>query len=261
MPLFVVGPPRSGTTIVTQTLNTHPKIKIFDEVSLIDALDHGEAIVGKVRAFLMQRGGYEAFRTRVLETGDPASALSEVMASIVGPGNIWGEKNPMYATQLDVLRQSFPDALLLFLLRDPRHVVNSYLAHRNSPSRSHLDFWIKDTVSEALTLLETCLEPLTEARADLVVLRYEHFMADPKATLDGVLSRWNIHLQEETLFSPHLAPDSVGDHQFFRRGALLPWKESNLSALRPSIDPQDRLDPSDPAWAKVNELAASLGYA
>ena len=261
MPLFVAGPPRSGTTIVTQTLNTHPQIKIFDEVSLIDALDHGEAIVGKVRAFLMERGGYEVFRDRVQETGEPATALDEVMSSIVGPGNIWGEKNPMYATRLDVLRQSFPDALLLFLLRDPRHVVNAYLAHRASPSRSHLDFWIKDTVSEALILLETCLEPLRRARPDLVVLRYEDFVAAPKPTLDGVLSRWDIRLPEATLTSPHLAPDSVGDHQFFRRGAILPWKESNLSALRPRIDPQDRLDPSDPAWTKVDALAASLGYA
>jgi hypothetical protein len=49
MPLFVVGAPRSGTTLVTQALNTHPAFKIFDEVSLIEALDFWAGVVGKSR--------------------------------------------------------------------------------------------------------------------------------------------------------------------------------------------------------------------
>jgi len=120
MPLFVIGPPRSGTTIVTQTLNAHDQIKIFDEVSLIDVLEFGPSIVGKLRAFLIERGCYDDFRATAEEIDDPVVALGQVMASITAPRMIWGEKNPMYATRLEALRQGFPGSRMLFLLRDPR---------------------------------------------------------------------------------------------------------------------------------------------
>ena len=41
MQLFVVGPPRSGMTIVTQFLNHHEDIKIFDEIDLIQVESGG----------------------------------------------------------------------------------------------------------------------------------------------------------------------------------------------------------------------------
>jgi hypothetical protein len=259
-PLFVVGPPRSGTTIVTQTLNTNEQIKLFDEVSLIDVLEFGASVVGKLRAFLMERGLYEDFRAQAQNDGDPAAALCKVMDAHVAPRAVWGEKNPMYATHLAALRGGFPGAAVLFVLRDPREVVNSYLTHRGSPFRSRMDFWIKDSVSEALALYERCVEPILNHQPNLQVLRYESFIASPNATLDAALSPWGVRFQAEAPPAPHEAPDSVGDHQFFRHGMPLPWKLGNLSPIQSQIDPKSRLDAADPAWSRVEVLADRLGY-
>ncbi len=259
-PLFIVGAPRSGTTIVAQTLNAHDHFKIFDEVNLIDVLEFGVSIVGKLRAFLMERGVYEDFRTHAEKTDDPIAALREVMAAATAPRPIWGEKNPMYATRLDALRRCFPDALVLFVLRDPRQVVNSYLVHRNAPSRSPMDFWIKDSVSDALSLIEGCLQPLHRSRTDLQIMRYEAFVAHPKATLEAIFSKWDVRFPDEALAAAHAAPETVGDHQFFRRGAPLPWKLGNLSPIQSQAQSRDRLDASDPAWIRVESFAKSFGY-
>ena len=260
MQLFIVGPPRSGTTIVTQFLNHHGDIKIFDEIDLIQVGDFGETVVGKLQAFLQDRNAYEAYRRCARETADPALALQAVMSALARPHTVWGEKNPMYATRLDALKQSFPEAAILFVLRDPREVVNSCLTHRDSPSRSRSDFWIKDTVGEALALIEACVAPLQGEGSEVAVLRYEAFVAEPRATLDTALGPWGLTFSDTALPLAHAAPETVGDHQFYRRGAPLPWKVGNLSPLKRAPPSRDRFDDRDPAWALVDALACELGY-
>lgn len=260
MQLFVVGPPRSGTTIVTQFLNHHEDIRIFDEIDLIQAGRYGESVMGTLHAFLVDRGVYDLYRRCVQESGDPAVVLQSIMSEIARPSTIWGEKNPMYATQLNALWRSFPEAAVLFVLRDPREVVNSCLVHRGSPLRAATDFWIKDTVAEALALVERCLEPLDAGEAELEVLRYEAFAVRPKATLDATLGRWGLTFSDGALSLAHPAPETAGDHQFFRDGVPLPWKVGNLSPLRQASSARDRVDADDPAWGQVDALARRFGY-
>lgn len=247
-------------TLVTQFLNHHEDIKIFDEIDLIQVGKFGQSVIGTLQAFLLDRGVYDVYRRYARETAEPAAALRAVMSEIAQPCAIWGEKNPRYATRLDVLRQSFPDAVVLFVLRDPREVVNSCLLHRDSTMRGPLDFWIKDTVAEALAQVRGCLEPLEAADPELVILRYEDFTARPNAALDAAFGRWGLTFSESAVALAHPAPETVGDHQFFRDGAPLPWKAGNLSPLSQSVGGRERVDPGDPAWSQVDALAKRFGY-
>jgi hypothetical protein len=258
--LFVVGPPRSGLTIVTQFLNAHDDIKLFDEIDLIQVNRSGGSVAGTLAAFLLERGVYEAYQRCAQETADPALAIQATMSEIARPCTIWGEKNPRYAMRLEVLRRCFPESVLLFVLRDPREVVNSYLLHRASHLRTRLDFWIKDTVAEALALVQSCLEPLRGDDAELVVLRYEAFAARPRATLDAAFERWGLSFTDRAVPVAHAAPETVGDNQFYRQGAPLPWKAGNLSPLRQAPSARDRIDADDPVWSQVDDLARRFGY-
>ncbi|WAC91688.1 sulfotransferase family protein [Mycobacterium sp. Aquia_213] len=260
MQLFVVGAPRSGLTIVTQFLNHHEDIKIFDEIDLIEIDRSAGSVVGTLAAFLLERGVYEDYRRRAQGSADPAQALRAVMSEIAQPRAIWGEKNPRYATRLGILRRCFPESVIVFVLRDPREVVNSYLLHRDSNLRTDLDFWIKDTVAEALALLESCLEPLQVDDAELVVLRYEAFAARPSETLDAALQRCGLSFSDNAVPLAHCAPEAVGDNQFYRRGAPLPWKAGNLAPLRQAPSARARIDADDPAWSQVEALAQRFGY-
>jgi hypothetical protein len=247
-------------TIVTQFLNHHEDIKIFDEIDLIQVGRFGGSVMTTLQAFLVDRGVYEVYLRRARETADPAVALQAVMSEIAHPCTIWGEKNPRYATRLDALKRTFPEAVVLFVLRDPREVVNSCLVHRDSPSRTPTDFWIKDTVGEALALVESYLDPLKAGEAGLVVLSYEAFSARPKATLDAAFGRWGLTFPDTAVPLAHSAPETVGGHQFFRDGAPLPWKLGNLSPLRQAPAARERIDADDPVWARVDALAGRFGY-
>lgn len=260
MQLFVVGPPRSGMTIVTQLLNHHDDIKVFDEIDLMQVGRFGESAIGTLNAFLLERGVHEDYRRLARETADPAFALRTVMSEIARPCTIWGEKNPRYAARLAALRRSFPEAVILFVLRDPRQIVNSCLLHRGSGSRTPTDFWIKDTVAESLAMVQRCLAPLDIGVAELVVLRYEDFTAQPTATLESALGRWGLAFSDGAVPLAHAAPETVGDHQFFRDGAPLPWKAGNLTPLRRAATERGRVDAGDPVWAQVDDLARRFGY-
>ncbi|CDO86035.1 hypothetical protein AWC29_28770 [Mycobacterium triplex] len=247
-------------TIVTQFLNHHEDIKIFDEIDLIEIDRSGGPVVGTLAAFLLEREVYDIYRRIARETAEPAAALRAVMSDIAQPCAIWGEKNPRYATRLGSLRRCFPEAVVLFVLRDPREVVNSCVLHRDSDLRTDLDFWIKDTVTEALALVESCLEPLNTDDAELVVLRYEAFTARPADTLDDALRRWGLRFSDDAVALAHRAPETVGDNQFYRHGAPLPWKAGNLAPLCRAMPARARIDADDPAWSRVDALARRFGY-
>ena len=159
-----------------------------------------------------------------------------------------------------MLTGMFPEAAVPFVLRDPREVVNSVLLHRNSPHRRPLDFWINDTVAEALALLHRFLQPLMSGGAAPAVARYEDFVAQPAATLDAALGQWGLTFSDTAVGLAHPPPETVGDSQFFRSGALLLWKEGNLRPLRRVSPARDRVDADDPAWAQVDALARHFGY-
>ncbi|BBX64164.1 hypothetical protein MSAS_33380 [Mycobacterium saskatchewanense] len=247
-------------TIVTQYLNRHHDIEVFDEIDLIQVVRSGGRVMSTLQPFLIERGVYESYHRRAVETADPALALRATMSELARPCTVWGEKNPRYATQLGALRHSFPGAAVLFVLRDPREVVNSCLAHRGSLARTPLDFWIKDTVAEALALVERHLEPLEAVVPDVAVLRYEAFVARPEATLDAALGRWGLSFSAGPGPVDPVVPETAADHQFFRDGAPLPWKLGNLSPLCLAPRVRDRIDADDPVWARVDALARRFGY-
>jgi hypothetical protein len=260
MQIFIVGPPRSGTTIVTQAINSNPEVKIFDEVDFLEIAKHGSQVVRRGRKFLVERGLWERFSGLEASSGSAAGALERVVSEAVAPKTVWGEKNPGYAEHLDELHGYFPEAFVVFVLRNPRQIVNSYLRHRRSAFREGDDFWIKDTVEEGLKLAETFVQPVLAQGAGLHVLRYEDFVADPATALDRLFAGQGLRFSPAEISRANRLPEGVADEQFYRNGAPLPWKVGNLSPVADSRPAQQRLDPEDPAWTKVDALAERLGY-
>ncbi|MGH6870386.1 MAG: sulfotransferase [Rhizomicrobium sp.] len=113
--VFILGFPRSGTTLLAEILAGHPGARVMDERNLLgDALAQFTARPGGLTP-LMKAGpsSLADLRARYWERAAQAGA---------GAGLVI-DKSPFHSLHLPVIARLFPSAHILFALRDPRDAV------------------------------------------------------------------------------------------------------------------------------------------
>lgn len=147
VPIFIVGAPRSGTTLLRVLLDQHPRIAMWGgESAFFRRLYDRRAAFGDpavernreriVKAYLaiepVRRLGLDLpqLEQRLLKDGVTWPALFTAMlqhnAVIQGKPH-FGEKTPGHAFHVNTLRQWFPDCSIIHIVRDPRDMVSSLI--------------------------------------------------------------------------------------------------------------------------------------
>lgn len=144
-PIFVVGMPRSGTTLITSMLSAHPSIAIAPaETHFLNNLikQYPHLDMSRSKDFELfweefiksERFSYldidaEATLARILAMGTPdyknifTGVLQEYAIQMKKPR--WGEKTPDHYLHINVLLEWYPQAQIIWMLRDPRAVTAS----------------------------------------------------------------------------------------------------------------------------------------
>jgi tetratricopeptide (TPR) repeat protein len=117
--VFLLGFPRSGTTLVEHALAGHPQIVTLEEAPTL--ADHYQEFLrdpaGLERLARIDAAEAEAWRSRY---------WSAVRENGVEPGGrVFVDKAPAGTLNLPVIAKLFPGAKVLFAVRDPRDVVLS----------------------------------------------------------------------------------------------------------------------------------------
>lgn len=148
--VFVVGCPRSGTTLLQRMLDNHPQLAVANDAAFIlktlkvvyqikkSRIKEGRdpALTPQVVDFLLQYDRFARMRLpedRVREAaakcdtyGAFVSALYDEFARIHGKP-LAGDKTPDYARRLPMLHGLFPQAKFIHIIRDGRDVALSTL--------------------------------------------------------------------------------------------------------------------------------------
>ena len=182
-PVFFVGFPRSGTTLVERALAAHPDIVTTEEKSpLTPAIRH-----------LIGRGGTAAALDGLGET-----QLSEARAlfwqhaeTVAGPlgGRLLIDKLPLNLVDLGYANLLFPEARVLVALRDPRDVCLSCFMQRFQLNDSMVNFCslerTAETYAAVMDLWLAYRDSLTLAWREF---RYEDLVEDFETVIRGLLA-------------------------------------------------------------------------
>jgi len=181
--LFVVGLPRSGTTLLYSFLNLHPQIKLLYEAHLLNhpLVDVAEK-TGK--NWWQRLDFYNGTCRRHRLTPQPswktvhsAKEAAEIIYHQYGGEHLYiGEKGPAYYNSMPKLAEQFPEAKIIVIWRDPQNVVSSiieagkkdlFFSNRSLPLRSITGFEIMQEDVLALrargtSVHDLCFEDLVE---------------------------------------------------------------------------------------------------
>jgi hypothetical protein len=201
-PIFVVGCPRSGTTMLQLMLHAHPRIAIPPETRFLMAAYDARSGFGDLRdpanRLALARWIVERKATRFADLGIDGQQVTEQI--VAGPPTLgsalaivlrayadrfgkerWGDKRPGYFQRIPALRRMFPDAQVVQLIRDGRDCVASL---------KEMD-WYKHDVHHALATWVESIEAGERAARSLGPgayhrIYYERLISDPAGELEAL---------------------------------------------------------------------------
>jgi tetratricopeptide (TPR) repeat protein len=122
--VFLMGFPRSGTTLLEVVLDGHPDVVSLEEHELL-----GDGVLAYLREPL-DLAALESAGDADLQMLRQAYWDGVARAGVAVKGRVFIDKHPLNTLKLPLIARLFPDAKVLFAIRDPRDVVLSCFRRR-----------------------------------------------------------------------------------------------------------------------------------
>jgi hypothetical protein len=239
--VFLVGFARSGTTLLTHVLGAHPRIISLDEErNLAASLPLTQSDDGLARLAAMSESELDVHREAYWKSA-AAVGFDDADKALI-------DKMPLNTELLCLIARLFPDAKVLFALRDPRDVVLSCFRRRFEVTRQNYELL---TLQSTAAYYDATMQLREIYRAKLALswldVRNEDLISDferttrgicefmglePDAALENFAARareQDIHTPGATQIGRGITSDSVGHWRAYAREMapvmklLAPW--------------------------------------
>ncbi len=187
-PVFIIGFPRSGTTLLDTMLGAHPEFKVLEEQPTV------QAMLERLATFA---GGYPA-GLATLTTEQQLTlrtAYFQAAAAIKGtPGQQrLLDKSPFNTAHTGLIHRIFPEALLIFVARHPGDVclscfMNNFQLNSGTQHFTRLETTVR-LYCQVMALWLTYVECLP---LRYQVVRYEDLVNQPENELRHLLDKLGI---------------------------------------------------------------------
>lgn len=181
-PVFIVGLPRSGTSLLEQMLAAHPQIYAAGEVEELDSITY-ELAGGPIahlwpaRAAALDAASLQALAQRYLHMLPPAAQQAQRII----------DKLPYNFVRLGFIHLLFPQARIIHIQRDPRDVALSIFLQEFAGSHPYANH-IED-IAHHILFHRRCMQHwrVTLPEGALFELHYEDMVDDPELYAHAVL--------------------------------------------------------------------------
>jgi tetratricopeptide (TPR) repeat protein len=200
-PVFVLGFPRSGTTLVEQVLGAHAQVRPGGELSF--ATEWLELVNQLLPA-------HEPFprNLSMAVTADRkhvASLLRDYYLAraeahgLLEPGHaLFVDKMPFNEVWLPLIRMAFPAAPIVHVVRHPLDVCVSMMSHQFNHG-FHCGYRLEDIARHLAAVHRLHVHYARELEPVEFILRYESFVANPRPVLERLLAHVGVRFDEACL--------------------------------------------------------------
>ena len=181
-PVFIVGFPRSGTTMLEQMLDAHPGYASMDERATLQRCIER-----------MEKQGFEyphgLDRLDATAADDLRAVYWTEVAKVIAlqPGQQLVDKNPLNMLRLPMILRLFPNAKIILALRHPCDVLLScYMQNFRSPAFMVLCSSLERLAKSYVNAMRFWIHHQALLSPDTLVLRYEDTVGDFPAQVDRI---------------------------------------------------------------------------
>ncbi len=220
---FVIGSPRSGTTLLRFMLDAHPLLAIPPETGFLPLqIPFWLSSHIQKRLFYLslcrRHSGWNDFGLsrkefwKALETLSPFTVSDGLRTfyrlyaeKLRKP--YWGDKTPSYTLHLPEIRQLLPEARFIHLIRDGRDAMISLRQQWFSPGASvvtQAEFWVNHVGTARRNGLN---------QIDYLEIRFEKLILEPHLQLRRICDFLNLQFNDSMLDYQHHASQRIQEHQ------------------------------------------------
>jgi Flp pilus assembly protein TadD len=194
-PIFIVGFPRSGTTLLELVLDAHPHLKSIDEQPFLqNALDDilAEHIRYPAELAALTPQQLDGIRRSYWARVERRVKLDSCRRVV--------DKNPLNILRLPVIARLFPNAKILLAIRHPCDVILScFMQHFRAPDFALLCRDIPTLAQAYRKTFDFWRSQQTVLQADVFELRYETFVDDFEACTRRIFDFLEVPWDDEVL--------------------------------------------------------------
>lgn len=187
-PVFLIGFPRTGTTLLDQVLDSHPDIIVMDERPPLAEV-------------------HEKLSLLETQSGQPFVALDEEQRQaarqfyfasaekFVGAhdGKVFVDKHPLSTARVRIIKLLFPQSRIIFALRHPCDVVLSCFMQRFALNEAMINFSTLDgAVNTYTAVMNLWLSARRTLKLSVHDIRYEDVVTDFDTQIGNVLEFLNV---------------------------------------------------------------------
>jgi len=190
---FLVGFPRSGTTLLDRMLSAHPDIEVMEEKSLFSALHQDWSEPGTLEA-LAGVNDAQIMDAREIYLREMSRHRRHPQRPLVI------DKLPLNLAYLFLIHRLFPEAPVLFLQRHPLDACISCFSQAFELEASMAYFLdVQHTAQYYDVVMQVATQSMDQVGNPLHRLRYEELVADPKGQLEAVLKFLDLEWSDSVL--------------------------------------------------------------